>query len=97
MKYEGTRPSGQDKDVPVYIVSLGKDELEILTRLTHHHYQMTPRTTQNQQYHGRIRNISKILGQIWIEVVKKRTLPTKRSHKIHSSIERNLNPKKSND
>lgn len=60
MKYEGHRPSGKDKDIPVYIFAMGKDEIVALKSVLAHYYRAIPKTTETQSFCNRIRNIKKV-------------------------------------
>lgn len=92
MKYEGTRPSGKDKDIPVYIFSVGKDEMEIMAKVLAKTYEHTPDVVEITSYRGRLRNLTKVFGQIFIEEVKGKKLPTKRTHVTHRKIRERLHP-----
>lgn len=90
MKYEGQRPSGKDKDIPVYTFSIGKEELEILTKITTQAFQYTPKLTELIPYRGRLRNLVAVFGRTWTEVVKGRKLPIRKTHKFFHAILENL-------
>lgn len=87
MKYEGKKISGADK--PVYTFTVGKEELEILVKLLQQTYENTPAVFEIMPYRGRVRNLTKVFGRIWIEVVKGRTVSSK-SNRVYKSI--NLTP-----
>jgi len=59
MKYEGTRPSGVDKDIDVYIFSLGKQELELLHAICDRTARYMPMTTETQIAVHRLKTITK--------------------------------------
>lgn len=61
MRYEGTRPSGKDKNIDVRIFSVGKAELNILYGLVSTANQNTPMTPESHDYKSRLRNMAKIL------------------------------------
>jgi hypothetical protein len=63
MKYEGTRPSGVDKDVMVYKFVLGKDELRILAASLSKAKSTLLKMPETQQIHDRLRNMIKVVGK----------------------------------
>lgn len=90
MKYEGKRPSKASDEHMVYNFSIGKEELEILLAVVQRSYEVTPRTTQNHVYQSRLRNITKELGKVWVEVIKGRKLPTIHHENYYKIIKKNL-------
>lgn len=61
MKYEGTRPSGRDKDIEVRIFSVGKAELNILLGLVSTANKNTPDIPETHDYKSRLQQMAKIL------------------------------------
>ena len=59
MKYEGTRPSGVDKDVYVHRFVLGKREVELLTNICQHYYENMPNDIETLIAKRRLSNILK--------------------------------------
>lgn len=88
MKYESKRPSSADKDIPVYLFSVGKQELEILVKLTQQALDNTPKVIEIMNYRGRLRNIAVNFGKVWVQEIKGKTLPTKRVSNMPKSIKR---------
>lgn len=87
MKYEGKRPSSSDKDIPVYIFSVGKQELELLLKVTQNSLDNTPKLFEIMPYRKRLVNIVTNFGRIWVEHIKGKTLP-KQGNNLHKSIKR---------
>lgn len=79
-----------DKDIPVYIFSVGREELEILVKMVQRAYENTPDVFEIMQFRGRLRNLTKTFGRIWVEQVKGKTLPSKYVNKTHKKIKENL-------
>lgn len=90
MKYEGTRPSGKDKDIPVYVFSVGKEELNMLAKLTQKALEYTHDLFELMAYRGRLRNLAKIFGRVWVEDVKEKMLPTKHTSRFYAKIKKHL-------
>lgn len=61
MRYEGSRPSKADKDISVYIFSLGQKEVELMLALAEKAYAETPKLREIQPYKSRLRNLKKNL------------------------------------
>lgn len=89
MKYNGTKKSGNDVDV--YSFTVNKDELEILCKLVSIAYQGVPKTIDTMRYRGRLRNMEKELGRVFVEEIKGRVVSVKR---VHKSIVKNLSEDK---
>ena len=51
------RPSGKDKDVPVFEFAMGKVELELLWGVLNNTYKNLPSGMEFQQHKARIRNM----------------------------------------
>lgn len=89
MKYEGTRVSGAGK--PIYMVSVGKEEMEIMLKILTKANEYTPDITELSIYKRRLTTMVKSLGRVWVEQVKGRTLSTSQSaRRIHASVIKNL-------
>lgn len=91
MKYEGTKISGADKTV--FTFSFGKEELEILLKLTQQAYENTPKVFEIMRYRGRLRGLTLALGKVYVEEIKKLQLPTKRVHLTQAKIKMHINRK----
>ena len=64
MRYEGTRPSGVDKEVMVYKFVVNKAELDLIKACVDKCNSNMPATTETQIVRHRLSNISKVSGQI---------------------------------
>ena len=93
MKYEGSRQSKCDDEKTVYIFSLGRDELEVALKVLQTAHKNTPLMTDTQIYKHRLRNITKVLGRVFVEEIKGKLLPTKRTNRTHKTIENFINKK----
>lgn len=65
MKYEGQRPSGVDKDIPLFIIAIGKQELDVLRKAVIHIKDQTPKITETQIFRARLSTILKQLTEVW--------------------------------
>ncbi len=88
MKYEGQKING--REVTVYEFSVGKEELEIIVKLIQRAYENTPDTTDTHIYRSRLRTLTKQFGGMYTEVIKKKQLPTVKTHRIYKSIKKNI-------
>lgn len=68
MRFEGTRPSGKDKDVPVYIFSMGKEELLLLLEAAKKMLQWTPTVFETMPTRGRLNAIRKAIAEVLMEL-----------------------------
>ena len=57
MRFEGTRPSGADKEVDVYIFTIGKQEMQVLSGILEHVHKETPATIETMQFRHRVQNM----------------------------------------
>lgn len=57
MKYLGTKPWGQDKDIKIPIFAINRDELKILKSLLQKAQDHTPRVLETIPVLGKIRNM----------------------------------------
>ena len=72
MKYEGQRPSGQDKQVPVYLFAMNKDEVELLLGTVKKVKDVFPKTPETEGTHQRLRMIYFCLRRFVVEELKKK-------------------------
>ena len=59
MRYEGKRPSGVDKDIPVYKFVMGKMEILLLVSIVQKARKDTPFYIENMPMRGRLANLNK--------------------------------------
>lgn len=59
MKYEGTRPSGADRDIMLHQFSVGKREIELLENICQHYYENMPNDMETLTTKRRLANIIK--------------------------------------
>lgn len=64
MRYEGNRKSSNDKDVDVYLISLGLKELELLYGIIKNTRRYIPLTLEMMPTRGRLRNFQKTIEEI---------------------------------
>ena len=64
MRFEGTRPSGKDKDIPVYIFSMGKEEMKLILEGTKRMLMWTPQVLETMPTRGRMNNIRKVINDV---------------------------------
>lgn len=64
MKYEGTRKSSKDKDIDVYIISLGLKEVELFLGLVKITRQYIPKILETNPTRGRLKNFQITLDEI---------------------------------
>lgn len=57
MRYEGTRPSGTDPQVPVYRFTMEKDEMLLLRDLLADVLRRTPKAIDTARFRGRAQNM----------------------------------------
>lgn len=63
MRFEGTRPSGKDRDIPAYVFAMGKEELLLLKGLIISAKRYTPETLETQATRMRLKNFVKSIGE----------------------------------
>ena len=64
MKFEGTRPWGQDKEILAYTFSIGREELSVLFHALVYMKKHTPEITETQIFCARLNTLRKQLGEI---------------------------------
>lgn len=57
MRYEGTRPSGKDKDIEVYKFVMGRDEARAVRDIVFMAKMQTPITMETASFRNRLANI----------------------------------------
>jgi len=72
MKFEGNKKSGKDKDIDIYLISLGLEELKLLRGLVKTTRQYTPKILETIPMRGRLKNFQTVLD----EILKKRHVNT---------------------
>lgn len=87
MKYIGKDTNGREQTT--HLFAIHANELETLVKLVRHAYDATPPVFDNMMYRGRLREMSKILGKVFVEEVLGRTISPKGS-RVHKSIKKNL-------
>jgi hypothetical protein len=90
MKYEGTRPSGKDKDIPVYMFTVGKEELDIIVNVLSMANQYTPDIVETHIYKRRLMTLVKNFGKMWCEVIKNKTVPNKRTNNLFNWFKKHI-------
>ena len=68
MKYQGTQPTGKDKDIDVYVFTMGKKEMRALRDILEEVRNKMPKITETQIVRSRISNMYKILDKTWQEI-----------------------------
>lgn len=84
MKYEGKKTSGADETV--YTFTVGKEEIEVLTKVLQRTYAHTPDIFELIPYRGRLRNLVKV----FVEVIKGNTLNEKNTTRTLLTIKKSL-------
>lgn len=72
MRFEGTRPSGKDKDIPVYIFSMGKEELLLLLEGAKKMSAWTPQNLETMPTRGRLNAIRKAIANVLLDEQRNR-------------------------
>ena len=72
MKYEGQRPSGQDKQIPVYLFAMNQEEAELLLGTVKKVKDLFPKTPETERAHQRLRTIYFCLRRFVVEELKKK-------------------------
>lgn len=67
MRYEGKRPSGRDKDIPVYKFTMGEMELRLLLALVEKARKDTPFYIENIPMRGRLSNFNKRFNEALLD------------------------------
>lgn len=57
MRFIETRPSGKDRDVPVYVFSIGKDELMVLYDILNDAKKRTPKSIFTMPFVARLNDM----------------------------------------
>lgn len=65
MKFEGTRPWGQDKEILAYTFSIGKEELNVLFHAVVYTKKHIPEITETQIFRSRLRTLQKQFCEVW--------------------------------
>ena len=64
MRFMQKRPSGRDKDIPVYEFAFGKVELELLLAMSETAFKNMPIGFEFQQHRARLRNILRTIKNV---------------------------------
>lgn len=70
----------------MYTFTFGKEELETIFKILQKTYDATPLVFDIMPYRGRLRNITKELGTVYLEVIKGKKLPTKGVHLFQKKL-----------
>ena len=76
MRFEGTRPSGVDKQVDVFIFTIGKEERRLLHEVVAEAYRKMPKITETQIPRARLKQMERALALI----------PSNHEHKPHEAV-----------
>lgn len=88
MRYDGKTKNSEC--TTIYTFSVGEGELEILAKLMQISYDNVPKTFETMQYRGRVRNMHKVFGQVFVEEIKGKQLPTVKTSRTHRRIKEHL-------
>ena len=76
MRFEGQRPSGKDKDIPVYVFSAGKEELKLIHEGAKLMLKWTPQVLETMPARGRMNNIRKTINDVVLNEQKNDQSPS---------------------
>lgn len=86
MKYLGKGRASNGADI--YTFTVGKQELEILSKVISLAFLHVPKTIDSMIYRGRLRAIDKELGRVYVEEIRGKRLPTKYTGSFHKRIKK---------